>query len=54
VNGNIELVKLIQEERQRYIHDDRLARLAAAVRACCSPTRLERIAHALRRTPATS
>ena len=52
MTGTIELVASIQQERQRYIHDDRLARLAAAVRACCSPARIERIARAIRRTPA--
>ena len=54
MNGSIELVALIQEERQRYIHADRLSRLAAAVRACCSPSRFERIVRAIRRTPAAS
>jgi len=52
VTATIELVTAIQQERQRYIHADRLARLAAAVRACCSPARIERIARAIRRTPA--
>ena len=52
MTATIELVAAIQQERQRYIHADRLARLAAAVRACCSPARIERIARAIRRTPA--
>jgi hypothetical protein len=53
MNGTIELVALIQQERERYIREDRLARLASAVRACCSPSRLDRLVKTLRRTPAT-
>jgi hypothetical protein len=47
-----ELVALMQRERERHIEHDRLARIAACGRACCHPTRLDRLAHALRGTPA--
>ncbi len=48
-----ELVALIQQERERSIDRDRLARLAACVRACCDPSLAGRVARALRRSPAT-
>jgi hypothetical protein len=54
MHGSIEIAKLIQEERRQYSQAERLARLAASVRACCSPGRLERIARAIRRLPAAS
>jgi hypothetical protein len=54
VYDSIEIAKLIQEERRQYIQADRLAHLAAAVRACCSPSRLERIVRAIRRTFVTA
>jgi hypothetical protein len=47
-----ELVSLIQQERERSIARDRLARLAACVRACCDPSFAGRVARALRRSPA--
>jgi hypothetical protein len=47
-----ELVALIQQERERSIAHDRLARLAACVRACCDPSIVQRIARAFRRSPA--
>ena len=47
-----ELVALIQQERERSIAQDRLARLAACVRACCDPSLVARVARALRRSPA--
>ena len=47
-----ELVALIQQERERSIAHDRLARLAACVRACCDPSIVERFARAFRRAPA--
>ena len=47
-----ELVALIQQERERTIAQDRLARLAACVRACCDPSLLDRVARTLRRSPA--
>ena len=50
-----ELVALIQQERERSIAHDRLARLArlaARVRACCDPSLVGRVTRALRRSPA--
>jgi|PlaIllAssembly_1097288.scaffolds.fasta_scaffold644442_2 hypothetical protein len=47
-----ELVALMQRERERHIEHDRLARIAACGRACCHPTRIDRLAHALRGTSA--
>ena len=47
-----ELVALIQQERERTIAQDRLARLAACVRACCDPSLFSRVARTLRRSPA--
>jgi hypothetical protein len=48
MNPNIELVRLIQQEREANIQADRLARLAQ----CCHITTFERIARALRGAPA--
>lgn len=39
-----ELAHALQAQRERSIHDGRLAREAACHRACCHPTRLDRIA----------
>jgi len=47
-----ELVALIQQERERTIARDQLARLAACLRACCDPSLFGRVARALRRSPA--
>jgi len=47
-----ELVALIQQERERSIAHERLARVAACVRACCDPSLLDRVSRALRRSPA--
>jgi hypothetical protein len=47
-----ELVTLIQQERERSIARDRLARLAACVRSCCDPSLVGRVARAFRRSPA--
>jgi hypothetical protein len=47
-----ELVAHIQRDRERLIRQDRLARLAACVRACCSPSLVDRLARALRVAPA--
>jgi hypothetical protein len=46
-----ELVALMQRERERHIEHDRLARVAACARACCNPTRFDRVARALRGAP---
>jgi hypothetical protein len=48
-----ELVALIQQERERSIARDRLAKLAARVRACCDPSLLGRVARVLHRSNAT-
>ena len=47
-----ELVAMIQQERERSIAHDRLARLAARVRACCDPSLVGRVMRAVRRSPA--
>jgi hypothetical protein len=47
-----ELVALTQRERERHIEHDRLGRIAACARACCNPTLIGRLAHALRGMPA--
>ena len=43
-----ELVALIQQERERTFERDRLARLAACLRACCDPSFVDRMARVLR------
>jgi len=53
MNTTPELVALVQREREARIREDHLARLAACVRDCCDPTLLDRLARALRGTPAT-
>jgi hypothetical protein len=46
------LAVLLQQERERAIAASYRARLAACFRACCDPTRLDRIvARLLRRSP---
>ena len=52
MNVTPEYIALVQRERDQYIERDRLARLAAMVRACCDPSTFRRIALALRRKPA--
>ena len=47
-----ELVTLLLLERDREVERTRLARLAACVQACCSPSFVDRVARALRRAPA--
>jgi hypothetical protein len=41
---NQELANALRADRERTIHEGRLAREAACHRACCHPTRLDRIA----------
>ena len=53
MNATPELVALIQREREQHIRQDQLARLAACVRACCQTGLIDRLARALRGTPAT-
>ena len=52
MNATSELVALVQAERERLIREDHLARLATCIRACCNPSRIDRIARLLRGTPA--
>ena len=52
MHASPELVTLIQQERERFIEHDRLARVAACVRACCDPSLASRLIRALRRSPA--
>jgi hypothetical protein len=47
-----ELVTLLLLERDREAERARLARLAARLRECCSPTFRERLARAVRLSPA--
>jgi hypothetical protein len=53
VSTSPELVALIQRERERHIEQDHLARVAACVRACCSPSIIDRLASVLRPAPET-
>jgi hypothetical protein len=53
MNPMPELVAMIQQDRQRAVARDRLVRLVAAIRACCSPSMRDRITRALRLTPAS-
>ena len=48
-----ELVSLLLLERDREIERNRLARLAACVRACCSPSPFARFLRTLRPQPET-
>ena len=48
MNPNLELVELIQRDRERHVERARLARQAACYRACCEPTRMDRLVRALR------
>jgi hypothetical protein len=45
------LLETLQREREREIEANRLARLAARIRACCNPSMLTRLARALRGQP---
>jgi hypothetical protein len=46
-----DLIALQQQERECIAARERLARHALCVRACCNPTRLDRVARALRLAP---
>jgi hypothetical protein len=46
-----ELAVLKQRDRERDLSAARLARLASCHRACCNPTRLDRLALAIGLTP---
>ncbi len=52
MNPTFELVATVQQDREREVRADRLARLVAQARACCSPSTITRLARALRATPA--
>ena len=54
MNATTELVASIERDRERAIRQDRLARIAAAARACCHPSTFARLARALRGSPAAS
>jgi hypothetical protein len=51
MQSSSELVAQVQRDRERHIEQAHLARIAACVRACCSPSIVDRLARALR--PAT-
>jgi len=52
MNTTPELVALIQRDREQHIQRDHLARLAACANACCNPSLINRLARALRGSPA--
>jgi hypothetical protein len=49
-----ELVRAIQQDRVRTADRARLARLAACIQACCSPSIISRFMRAVRPAPAGS
>jgi hypothetical protein len=51
MNATPELVALIERERVQHRDKDRLARLAARVRSCCSISRIDRLARRLHLAP---
>lgn len=53
MHPNLEYVAVVQQEREREAASSRLARLAACYRACCNPTRVDRLVRAVRGKPAT-
>jgi hypothetical protein len=53
MNTTPELVALFQREREQHTREDHVARLAACTRACCKPTLIDRVARAMRGTPAS-
>ncbi len=53
MNSSPELVAMIQQDRERHIERDRLARMVACMRACCSTSIIDRVARALRLAPAS-
>lgn len=48
MNATADLVAAIQGDRDRQIRHDRLAAIAARVRACCNPSAIQRAVRALR------
>jgi hypothetical protein len=51
MNSSPELIALVQADRERHIAQDRVARILACARACCSTSIVDRVARALRLTP---
>ena len=52
MNSSPDLIALVQRDRERHIEQDRVARLFACTRACCSPSITDRVARALHLAPA--
>ena len=53
MNSSPELIALVQRDRERHIEQDRVARILACARACCSTSLVDRVARALRLSPAS-
>ena len=53
MNPTIDLVALVLQDYEREIQRGRQARVLACARACCSTSRVDRIARALRLAPTT-
>jgi hypothetical protein len=47
MNPSIDLVRVVQQEREAQIKADQLARLAARIRECCDPTIFNLLVRAL-------
>jgi hypothetical protein len=48
MNATIDMIAAIQQDRERSIGRDRLARLAAQARDCCRPSTIRRLVRTLR------
>jgi hypothetical protein len=53
MNSSPELIALIQRDHERHIERDRVARIVACARACCSTSMVDRVARALHLSPAS-
>ena len=53
MNSSPELIALVQRDRERHIERDRVARILACARACCSTSIVDRLSRALHLTPAS-
>ena len=53
MNSSPELIALVQQDRERHIERDRVARILACTRACCSTSIVDRVARALHLSPAS-
>jgi hypothetical protein len=51
VNTTPELIHLVQRDRERHLEHDRVARILACTRACCSTSLVDRVTRALRLSP---